>query len=456
MRTFTQLARVGLASFILILSLTKAGNAQTVTYSCTSKDLYADKAYFTGFDICKSPAPGTKFSVTLRIVNKTNSTRNAAAFWAKLYKIKGGVRTQEGGNIYYCTGSNANPAIGPGGYAEYKAVNEVAFEEGARYVLTDILLAWTNASKNASCLTIEADFGSSISPKCAYMDSLEIPVNIVPNATISSAATCYNGGKASILVEPTGGKRPYTIELKADSIGNRSLGSASSVTSKTFDNVPLGKYLVIVTDQTPCKDTQSISVTVSSNLPAPQVTKTDEPAICGKATGTMAIVSPNGANTYYLIANGNTSAITKNDSIPVPAGSNPKFFYTNSVCGSDTLTFCPETLAGLIRSTTIAQKNTGSNYMGAGEVEESVFIKTVPNPFSDRVKFVINLNEPGQGMLEIFNLQGQKVKTLFQGYMPAGANFYELTVSNKRRADLIYVFTKDGVKSTGKLVQLAK
>jgi hypothetical protein len=40
--------------------------------------------------------------------------------------------------------------------------------------------------------------------------------------------------------------------------------------------------------------------------------------------------------------------------------------------------------------------------------------------------------------------------------MPAGANFYELTVSNKRRADLIYVFTKDGVKSTGKLVQLAK
>lgn len=454
MRTFTQLARLGLASFILVLSMTKVGNAQsTVTYSCTSKDLYADKAYFTGFDICKPPAPGTKFSVTLKIINKTNSTRNAAAFWGKLYKIKGGVRTLES-DVKFCKGDNSDPAIRPSSFAEYTIVNDVAFEEGARYVLTDILLAWTNASKNASCTTIANDFGSSVGPKCALLDSLEIPVNIVPNASISSAATCYNGGKASILVEPTGGKRPYTIELKADSIGNRLIGSASSVTSKTFENVSLGKYLVIVTDQTPCKDTQSIVVSVSSNLPAPQVTKISEPAICGKATGTMAIVSPVGGNTYYLIANGNTSTITKNDSIPVPPGSDPKFFYNNGVCGSDTLTFCPE--AGLTRSTTIAQKNTGSNYMGSGEVEASVSIKTLPNPFSDRVKFVINLNEPGQGTLEIFNLQGQKVKTLFQGFMPAGSNFYELTVSNKRRADLIYVFTKDGVKTTGKLVQLAK
>lgn len=455
MRKFTLLGRIALAMGVLFLSLTGNVSAQTVTYSCTSKDLYADKAYFEGFDICTTPAPNTPFSVKLRIVNKTNSTRNAAAFWAKLYKIKDGVRTQVGGNIYYCTGNNTTPAIQPGGYAEYTAVNNVPFEEGARYVLTDILLAWTNASKNASCLTISTDFGSSISPKCAVLDSLEIPVSIVPNATIQSAATCYNGGKASILVEPTGGKRPYTIELKADSIGNRLVGSASSVTTATFNNVALGKYLVIVTDQTPCKDTQSIVVSVSSSLPAPQATKISEPTICGKATGTMAIVSPVGGYTYYLIANGNTSTITRNDSIPVPAGSDPKFFATNGVCGSDTLTFCPESLIGGI---TLSQKNkaAGSNNLGSGEIGSSVSIKTFPNPFSDRVKFVIDLPEAGYGMLEVFNTHGQKVKTLFQGYMAAGTNFYELTVSAKRRADLIYVFTKDGERTSGKLMQMSK
>ena len=133
MRKFTLLGRIAIAMIVLILSVSGNSSAQTVTYSCTSKDLYADKAYFEGFDICTTPAPGTPFSVKLRIVNKTNSTRNAAAFWAKLYKIKDGVRSQVGGNIYYCTGNNATPAILPGGFAEYTAVNNVAFEEGARY-----------------------------------------------------------------------------------------------------------------------------------------------------------------------------------------------------------------------------------------------------------------------------------------------------------------------------------
>jgi len=451
MRTFTMLRTSCLALLILVLSWPKLGNTQTVTYSCTSKDLYADKAYFEGFDICTTPAPGTTFSVKLKIVNKTNSTRNAAAFWAKLFKIKDGVRTQVGTDIYYCTGNNANPAIAPGGFAEYTAVNNVSFEEGARYVLTDILLAWTNASKNASCTTISSDFGSSVGPKCAVLDSLEIPVNIVPNASIQTAATCYNGGLASILVAPTGGKAPYTIELKADSAGNRSLGSASNVTTKTFNNVGLGNYLVIVTDQTPCKDTQKIVVSVSSGLPAPQVSKVSEPSICGKATGTMAIVSPQGGYTYYLIANGNTSTIANNDSIPVPAGSDPKFFATNGVCGSDTTTFCPE--AGLLTET-IGQKSARSYNMGTGTIEDNVSVKTFPNPYRDRVKFVIEVAEAGYGTLEVFNIQGQKVKTLFQGYMQAGTNFFELSVSNRRSAQLVYVFTKDGEKTSGKLIQM--
>jgi hypothetical protein len=449
---------------MLLLSFAKTGNAQsTVTYSCVSKDLYADKVYFDGWtDICAAPADGTEFKVRLRIINKTNSTRNSAAFWGKLVEIK-----QDGsrqilksytGLNFYCFGTNGSPALQPNGSASFN-IDTVNFTNGSRYVLTDIMLAWTNASKNASCTTIYNDFGSSVSPKCAILDSLEVPVNITPNATISSNATCYNGGKASITATPSGGKRPYTIELKADSAGNRSLGSFSSVTTATFNNVALGKYLVIVTDQTPCKDTQSIVVSVSSSLPAPQVSKISEPTICGKATGTMAILSPGGGNTYYLIANGNTSTITRNDSIPVPAGSNPKFFYNNGVCGSDTTTFCPEpppVATTLTSISTLGQKAGSSHYIGSGTLENAVSVKTMPNPFSDRVKFVIDVPQAGQGVLEIYNLQGQKVKTLFEGYLSAGSNFYELTVSNKRRADLIYVFTKDGEKTTGKLVQLVK
>ena len=81
-------------------------------------------------------------------------------------------------------------------------------------------------------------------------------------------------------------------------------------------------------------------------------------------------------------------------------------------------------------------------------------IKAFPNPFSDRVKFLVNASEAGNGSLEVFNLLGQKVKTVFRGYIPSGANTFEVNLPAMKSAQLFYILNVGDKKVTGKLLQL--
>jgi hypothetical protein len=81
-------------------------------------------------------------------------------------------------------------------------------------------------------------------------------------------------------------------------------------------------------------------------------------------------------------------------------------------------------------------------------------VKAFPNPFNDRVKFVVNSPDAGNGSLEIYNLLGQKVKTVYQGHINSGDQSFELTIPKKQQATLIYIFRVGNKQVTGKLLQL--
>jgi hypothetical protein len=83
-------------------------------------------------------------------------------------------------------------------------------------------------------------------------------------------------------------------------------------------------------------------------------------------------------------------------------------------------------------------------------------VKAFPNPFSDNVKFVVTASEGGPGSLEVFNMLGQKVKTVFQGRILSGANTFQVNFPSMRSAQLIYVLRVGDKKVTGKLLQLHK
>ena len=62
----------------------------------------------------------------------------------------------------------------------------------------------------------------------------------------------------------------------------------------------------------------------------------------------------------------------------------------------------------------------------------------------------------GYGSLQVYNLMGQKVKTVYEGYMSAGKQYFTLTLPVQQRANLVYIFTVGGKQVTGKLLQLRK
>jgi len=51
---------------------------------------------------------------------------------------------------------------------------------------------------------------------------------------------------------------------------------------------------------------------------------------------------------------------------------------------------------------------------------ESSRVLAAPNPFNSRLRFTIQPTISGKGSLELYNLIGQKVATVFQGYVQKG------------------------------------
>jgi hypothetical protein len=54
--------------------------------------------------------------------------------------------------------------------------------------------------------------------------------------------------------------------------------------------------------------------------------------------------------------------------------------------------------------------------------------------------------------LEIFTMSGQKVKTVYQGYITAGIQRYTLNLPAQQRSHLFYILRVGGEKVTGKLL----
>lgn len=80
-------------------------------------------------------------------------------------------------------------------------------------------------------------------------------------------------------------------------------------------------------------------------------------------------------------------------------------------------------------------------------------VQAAPNPFTDKVRFTFQSDVSGHGSLEIYNTLGQKIATVYQGYVEAGRQLIkEYTVPVNRRTSLIYVFRVGNQKTTGKLL----
>jgi hypothetical protein len=187
-----------------------------------------------------------------------------------------------------------------------------------------------------------------------------------------------------------------------------------------------------------------------------------QPSLCGPATGSITIKSPLGENYEYSINNGSSWQ------------SSPGF--TNVAAGSVTGIKVKDVTSGCISAAAdcdpsdcsqsggrlITNTSTQNETQSSTSLKDQLLagrettIKAFPNPFSDNVKFVVTASEAGNGSLEVFNVFGQKVKTVFRGQIQAGANMFQVNLPSMRSAQLIYILRVGDKTVTGKLLQLNK
>ena len=97
----------------------------------------------------------------------------------------------------------------------------------------------------------------------------------------------------------------------------------------------------------------------------------------------------------------------------------------------------------------------------SGSIDETLVqskklsVSAFPNPYSSKVRFTFSSPEQGEATLELFNMLGQRVSTIYRGQIPAGREqFMDYTVPISLRTNLIYILRVNGRQVTGKLMNL--
>jgi hypothetical protein len=81
-------------------------------------------------------------------------------------------------------------------------------------------------------------------------------------------------------------------------------------------------------------------------------------------------------------------------------------------------------------------------------------VTAYPNPFTSIVKFTIQSNISGEAQLEVYNQIGQKVSTIYKGYLQAHRSQVVEYKAPRLGNQLIYVLRVNGQSVTGKLLHL--
>ncbi|MFM2156522.1 MAG: hypothetical protein RL516_1271 [Bacteroidota bacterium] len=179
-----------------------------------------------------------------------------------------------------------------------------------------------------------------------------------------------------------------------------------------------------------------------------------QPNLCGPATGSITIVSPVGDGYLYSINNGTSyQSSTLFDNLQ--AGSVTGILVKdNNTCVSSSVDCSNSDCtppASTDRQTTPASNDGQTTRVST--VKNSTIV-AYPNPFTDNVKFEVNVAEEGDALLEVFNMFGQRVQTVFQGHVKSGVSTFDLNISGSSQANYIYRMTIGGKQLTGKLFKV--
>lgn len=194
-----------------------------------------------------------------------------------------------------------------------------------------------------------------------------------------------------------------------------------------------------------------------SGPPAPAIEIISDVS-CSSSSGTIKIVIASSKEEYdtevYEFSNGGTFW-GNNPVFTFKAGEGYDLWVRRK---SDNTCVASVTCAGEAKGDGLGSAQISTNkqtYDVAIKLDPKSKLMASPNPFSERIRFTINSSVSGRGTLELYNLSGQKVKTVFEGQVQQGqVQTVEYMVPASQRSSLVYVFTVGTERTSGKLINL--
>jgi hypothetical protein len=354
-------------------------------------------------------------------------------------------------------------------------------------------LDWGNSTSTGKSLSAAGISGSPYHMRQISMNTYPGLVNIPignQDRSLSAAAvvpppTCVTVPSQTKCEEATS----FTFTIASPQSGaTYSWAFASNTANAAFQGSNTGTTVTIIPGAggsfTPGSFTFDITASLNSInqlcsgvatgtvLATPSVATVYNPPGCSEKTFTVDVTSPTIGYTYSIDQPDNDSDFSAQTQTPTVAGaihftgltagdgfvvtvSNTSGSVTcsgTSDCGSSTNSCTSQTSAARTSSGTLVAKNIESYNIVLGSPTK---VSALPNPFTDKIRFNLVSSVSGTGSLELYNITGQKIALVFQGYVQAGREFTkEYNAPLGQRNTLIYIFKVGDQKVSGKLVGL--
>ena len=312
--------------------------------------------------------------------------------------------------------------------------------------------------------TITAKDGSNVNIPAAELTwsngATGNPISVSTTTAVTATRTvngCTSASSTSITPAPKTTPDPPVLS-KVDNCDG-----TTTITAKAGGvNIPAAELTwsngattnpISVSTTTAVTATRTVNACTSgasnSITPAPKSTPSFtvcivQPTLCGN-TGSLHVNTPTGGSTFTYQRNALTPQASK-DFTGLGSGSVTSITVANEG-GCSTTVLC----ANLVESCpgTITQASPTSEL-----IESQTTVKAYPNPFSDKINFVVTSSVAGKGNLDIYNMMGQKVKTVYTGFISAGTQIFQLSLPTQQVANLIYVLRVGNKKMSGKILQI--
>jgi hypothetical protein len=448
---------------VITLSNSQTGVSYQLKTSIGNNDVQSAQSGTTGTALTWTGLPaGVSYYVVATgaaptaCTSSTTSATVTEVALPTIYTLSGNSICASAANTGVITLSNSQTGVS----YQLKKVSDNSSVQSAQNGTTGTALTWGSLPAGVSYYVT----ATGATPTSCTSNTGNASITEVANPTIYSlsgnsiCASAPNTGVITLSNSQTGVS--YQLKKVSDNSSVQSAQNGTTGNALTWGSLPAGvSYYVTATGATPTgctSNTGNASVSQTAN-PDPPTVAYNAPA-CDQATFSI-VVSGLQQGDIVTVLDKNGAAIgtlspTSPYTVPaattsrsfsgIPAGSGYQVTLSRGGCTS-TAQSCGTVSGHVTQKEAPVQSTTLI-------VEPTV--KAYPNPFNDRVKFIINSPAAGNGSLEVYNVMGQRVKTIYQGRINAGNQSYELVIPKKQQETLIYVLRVDGKKVTGKLLQL--